>query len=315
MKKAFVTGAGGFIGSHLCERLVELGWDVTALIEYSSNNDRGWLNGKKAIKYVFGDVRDPGFVSDSIGNCLPDVVYHLAALIDVPYSFSAPQSYIDTNVKGTLNVLEACRRHAIPYLIHTSTSEVYGTAQFTPITERHPINPQSPYAASKVGADALVTSYVHAFGLPAVILRPFNTFGPRQSDRGVIASIVRQYVGTDKSIRLGDTSTSRDFVFVKDTVEAFVKAAISPLEFGVPYNVGTGLSYKILDIYNEVFKHVTEVKPLLDNCVGRLRPEGAEVKMLMADASAFKAVTGWGPRWTLTEGLRETFEWHQALGR
>lgn len=300
-KRVFITGADGFIGSHLVEKLIELGAEVTALAWYNRDLAWGWLEGIDCRK-VHGDVRDAEQMWRLING--HDLVFHLAALIDIPYSYVAPRSYIDTNVVGTLNIAEACRSVGAR-LVHTSTSEVYGTAQRTPQDETHPLNPQSPYAASKVAADALVSSYVKSFGLDAVTLRPFNTFGPRQSVRAVIPSMIRQALH-DRIVGVGDLTTTRDFSFVDDTVSAFIAVAEKG-RAGETYNSGSGVDHPIDNALGLVFRFTGQCRVVADET--RKRPEASEVRQLRAGTGKISAHCDWWPRVTFVEGIQRTVEW------
>ncbi|MFN0284712.1 MAG: GDP-mannose 4,6-dehydratase [Kineosporiaceae bacterium] len=308
-----VTGADGFIGSHLVERLVERGHRVRAMALYTSFGTWGWLDTLPAevmanVEVVLGDVRDPGCVEPLVEGA--EVVYHLAALIAIPYSYAAPRSYVETNVIGTLNVLEAARRHGTPRMVHTSTSETYGTAQTVPIAESHPLQAQSPYAASKLSADKLAESFHLSFDLPVVTLRPFNTFGPRQSNRAVIPTVVAQMAAGATVVELGALTPTRDFLFVKDTADAFATVGTAPAQdvVGRVLNAGTGEEISVGDL-------VRTVAELMDLDVDvrqdpkRMRPENSEVQRLVADASALRAATGWAPRHDLRKGLAETIDW------
>lgn len=308
-----VTGADGFIGSHLTEQLVCCGARVTALSLYNSFDTYGWLDDlpaevRNSLRAVRGDVRDAAFMQRLVAH--QDIVFHLAALIAIPHSYAAAQSYVETNTLGTLNVLEAARAHGVMRVVHTSTSEVYGSALTSPIAETHPLQGQSPYSASKIGADMMAEAYARSFGLPVAILRPFNTFGPRQSERAVIASILRQALDPRiATIRVGDLSTIRDFTYVEDTAAAFLAIGIGPrVEFGLPYNAGSGHAVTIA----ELAALATEVagcdKPI-ETESERMRPERSEVRELLADASRFTAATGWRPRIGLREGLHRTVQW------
>ncbi len=298
--KAFVTGADGFIGSHLAERLIELGHDVTALALHTARDSYGWLDGIE-VRKVRGDIRDAGLMRTLIRG--HDTVFHLAAMGGIPHSYDAPESYVATNISGTLNVLEASRECA--RFIHTSTSEVYGSARKTPMDETHPLNPQSPYAASKLAADALAQSYFLSFGLPVVTLRPFNTFGPRQSQRAVIPSLIRQAL-TEKTIKVGDLTTKRDLMFVADTVEAFIAAAEKG-RAGQVYNAGTGRSVTIRSVLDYILKEVGPRDIASDPM--RARPADSEVRDLVCNAAKLKTDTGWEPKTSLTKGLSRTIEW------
>ena len=309
-----ITGADGFIGSHLAERLVRQGAKVTALSLYNSFGSRGWLDDipseiRGAMTLIAGDVRDSHFVRRLVEGA--DVVFHLAALIAIPYSYVAPQSYVDTNVTGTLNILEACRAGSVGRMVHTSTSEVYGTAQFTPITEDHPLQGQSPYSASKIGADKMVEAYACSFGAPAVILRPFNTYGPRQSERAVIPTIIRQALQPEsREIRIGDLSPKRDFNFVDDTVSAFLAIGRTErLKYGAAFNAGSGVAVTIGETVERISALIPGAsKPIVTEEV-RKRPTASEVMTLIADSARFRELTGWAPRETLDSGLEKTIAW------
>lgn len=314
-RRVLVTGADGFIGSHLCERLVHDGTRVTALAVYNSFGTRGWIDTLDAdlldaMTVVSGDVRDPHFMRGLAEGM--DAVFHLAALISIPYSYSAPASYVDTNVTGTLNVLEAGKAGTAGRVIHTSTSEVYGTARFVPITEKHPLRGQSPYSASKIGADHMVDAYVRSFELPAVILRPFNTFGPRQSERAVIPTLIRQFLDPDcAEVRIGDTTPIRDFTYVEDMVDAFVKLAAAPasdIEFGTAYNAGSGRGVTIGETADLIRAIIGSDKPLTADAARR-RPAKSDVFELLADASRLTKAAGWTSAIGLEEGLKRTVGW------
>lgn len=308
-KKTLVTGAGGFIGSHLCETLLELGADVTAMVHYNSRGDWGnleflSLESKQALRLISGNIEDSGFMSRHIKG--QHVVFHLAALIAIPYSYTAPLSYVHTNIEGTINVLEAARDYDIEKIIHTSTSETYGTAIYTPIDETHPLQGQSPYSASKIGADKLAESYYRSFNLPVATIRPFNTYGPRQSTRAVIPTIITQAL-TQNEIRLGSLDPVRDVNFVKDTAAGFVKVAESPKSIGEVINVGSGKGYTIQELVTTILQIMkVEKKIVLDE--DRLRPENSEVFKLICDNTKSKNLTGWQPRYSLEEGIRETID-------
>lgn len=310
-KKVFVTGSDGFIGSHLVERLAELGADVRALVLYNSFNTRGWLDTLesdklKNVEVIAGDIRDPHHVREMVKDI--DMVFHLASLIAIPYSYHAPDSYMETNVKGTLNILQAARNHNVEQLIHTSTSEVYGTAQFVPITEEHPLVGQSPYAASKIAADQFAISFHRSFGLPVTIVRPFNTYGPRQSARAVIPTIISQALSGKKTIALGNVSPTRDFTYVSDTVEGFIRAAEHKDSIGKVFNLGSNSEISIGDLAGKI-------SSLMDHCFEialdkvRLRPEKSEVDRLWSDNSKAKSVLKWEPAVSLERGLALTIEW------
>ncbi|MCX4747937.1 SDR family NAD(P)-dependent oxidoreductase [Kitasatospora sp. NBC_01287] len=310
MSTVAVTGAEGFIGSHLTEHLVAHGHRVRAMVQYNSFSSFGWLetldsDTLDSVEIVLGDVRDPGSVNGLVKGT--EAVYHLAALIAIPYSYQAPHSYIDTNVSGTLNVLEAVRHLDVPRLVHTSTSETYGTAQTVPITEDHPINTQSPYAASKAGGDRLADSYHASFETQVVTLRPFNTFGPRQSMRAVIPTVIAQIAAGTREITLGDLRPTRDFMFVKDTAAAFHAVGTAPAEtvVGRTFNAGTGGEISVGDLVTLVGK-LMEVELSVREDTQRLRPANSEVMRLVADASRLRAATDWAPAHSLEAGLEKT---------
>jgi dTDP-glucose 4,6-dehydratase len=307
-KKVLVTGAGGFIGSHLTERLVELGANTRAFVRYSSTGSWGWLDQsplKNDFEVVLGDIRD----QDTVANALKDVevVFHLAALIAIPYSYHAPLSYVRTNVEGTLNVLQGAQRMGTAVVVHTSTSEVYGTARTVPIDENHPLQGQSPYSATKIGADKLAESFYLSFGLPVVTVRPFNTFGPRQSARAVIPTIVTQALNGDE-VRLGSLEPTRDLNFVADTVEGFIKAAETPKAIGEVINLGTGREISIGDLASLILKLMNRDLPVSLESI-RVRPENSEVDRLCADGRKGQSILGWTPKYSLEEGLTATIEW------
>ncbi|MGW6270045.1 GDP-mannose 4,6-dehydratase [Streptomyces sp. NPDC055060] len=307
-----VTGAEGFIGSHLTEALVASGHRVRAMAQYNSFSSYGWLETVAPdvlaeVEIVLGDVRDPGSVRGLVTGA--ETVYHLAALIAIPYSYQAPHSYVDTNVTGTLNVLEAVRHLEIPRLVHTSTSETYGTAQTVPITEDHPINTQSPYAASKAGGDRLADSYHASFETPVVTLRPFNTFGPRQSMRAVIPTVIGQVAAGSREITLGDLRPTRDFTFVADTAQAFMAVGTAPAEavVGRTFNAGTGGEISVGDLVRLIGK-VMEADLDVREDEQRIRPAASEVMRLVADASRLREATGWTPGHDLEQGLARTVD-------
>ncbi|MDJ0949920.1 MAG: SDR family NAD(P)-dependent oxidoreductase [Alphaproteobacteria bacterium] len=312
-KSVLVTGADGFIGSHLAERLVTEGAQVTALALYNAFDSHGWLDSlpedsRTQMRLVRGDLRDVGFTLRLVEG--HDLVFHLAALIAIPHSYAAPQSYVDVNVTGTLNVLEAARAAGVERTVHTSTSEVYGTAQVTPITEDHPLQGQSPYAASKIGADMMAEAYARSFDLPVVILRPFNTYGPRQSERAVISSVIRQALDPAcDAIRVGDLSPQRDFTYVSDTVEAFLAAgSADAVDHGAAYNAGSGAAVTVGDMVEQV-RSITGANKPIEVEQARLRPDKSEVRALLADASRFRSVTDWRPQVSLEQGLTRTVDW------
>ena len=310
-KKVLVTGSGGFIGSHLVEALVEQGCRVRAFVHYNSFSRWGWLDyvdekTKNSVEIFAGDVRDSNGVKEAMKNM--DVVFHLAALIGIPYSYYSPDTYVETNVKGTLNILQAARDLDVEKIIHTSTSEVYGTAQFVPITENHPISPQSPYAATKAGADFLALTFYRSFNLPVAVIRPFNTYGPRQSARAVIPTIITQIQSGKRKIEIGSTHPSRDFTYVKDTAEGFIKIAESDSTIGQVINVGNNNEIKIGDLIALIAKLLNaEIEAITDE--KRLRPNESEVERLWADTNKIKERTTWKPEYTLEKGLIETIEW------
>jgi len=309
-KKVLVTGASGFIGSHLVERLVEEGCHVRAMIHYNSADRVGNLEHVAAtvlekVELYRGDITDPFSVRGAVDGC--SAVFHLAALIAIPYSYVAPQSYVNTNVSGTLNVLEACRALGVEKMIHTSTSETYGTAQYTPIDEQHPLQGQSPYSASKIGADKLAESYYRSFNLPVATIRPFNTFGPRQSARAIIPTIISQILAGKKVLRLGSLDPVRDFNFVRDTVEGFVKVAQSEDSCGEVINVGFGKGITIGELARDIFAIIgSDVEIVSEDA--RVRPTKSEVMQLICDNSKAAGMTGWKPTYSLHEGLKETVE-------
>jgi NAD dependent epimerase/dehydratase len=314
-RRVLVTGAGGFIGSHLVEALVAEGAEVRAFVHYNGRND--WANLETlapevldSIEIVAGEIQDPFGVARAVAG--REFVFHLAALIGIPYSYVAPKSYVDTNVVGTLNVLEASRANSIERVVHTSTSETYGTARYTPIDENHPLQGQSPYSASKIGADKLAESYHRSFGLPVTTLRPFNTFGPRQSLRAVIPTIIGQAL-TSREIRLGSVTPVRDFTFVTDTAQAFIAAASSAGAIGETLNAGAGFAVTIGELA-DLIQEVTGTDAEIVHDAERVRPEASEVYELLCDATRLRESTGWRPVVTLREGLERTTAWtRQAL--
>lgn len=310
-KRVLVTGAGGFIGSHLTERLMQLGATTRAMVHYNALGTWGWLDESPVLSdtQVFaGDICD----RDSVHRAMEgvEVVFHLAALIAIPYSYLAPASYVRTNVEGTLNVLQAARELAVDRVIHTSTSEVYGTARRTPIDEAHPLQGQSPYSASKIGADKMAEAYHHSFGLPVVTVRPFNTFGPRQSGRAVIPAIITQCLSGEK-VRLGNLSPTRDLSYVGDTVQGFLLAASEPEAVGQTINLGSGREISIGDLAHLIAQLAG--RPItIESQAERVRPEMGEVDRLVADNRLARTMLGWCPAVTLETGLQRTIEWTQA---
>ncbi len=310
-KKVLVTGAEGFIGSHLTERLIELGADVTALVQYNSFNNWGWIdtfdkNILKDLKVETGDIRELDGMNRIIKG--QEVVFHLAALIAIPYSYLSPMAYVRTNVEGTTNVLEACRNHDVQKIIHTSTSETYGTALYVPIDEKHPMQGQSPYSASKIGADKMAESFYKSFNMPIATIRPFNTYGPRQSARAVIPTIISQILDGKREIKLGSLTPTRDFNYVKDTAEAFVKIAESDNTIGEIINAGSNYEISIGDTVKKIIDIIgSDVKILCDD--QRIRPDKSEVNRLWADNTKIKELTGWAPQYSIDDGLRETIDW------
>lgn len=310
-----MTGAGGFIGSHLVEELCRRGAPVRALARYNGRGDTGWLaqldeSCRDQVEIVLGDVRDPDQMRSVVSGC--ETVFHLAALIGIPYSYVSPRQNLDTNAGGTLNLLEAARAEGVRRFVHTSTSEVYGTAQYVPIDERHPLVGQSPYAASKIAADQVTVSYARSFGLPAVIVRPFNTFGPRQSMRAVIPTITTQALWSDV-IRLGSLDTTRDFTFVRDTASGFICAAEADGVEGVTFNLGVGKEIAIGDLA-ELIREVVGRDVPIEQEDARMRPAGSEVDRLCSSPEQARAVLGWEPRHDLRTGLQLTIEWIRSRG-
>jgi len=309
MSHVLVTGADGFIGSHLTESLVAQGHQVRALSQYNSFNNWGWLEQLPCldqIEVVNGDVRDPHYCQHICKDI--DVVYHLAALIAIPYSYVAPDSYVDTNIKGTLNMCQAAMDQGIKRFIHTSTSEVYGTAQYVPIDEKHPLQPQSPYSATKIAADAMAMSFYNTFDLPLTIARPFNTYGPRQSARAVIPTIITQIANGQQQIKLGDLSPTRDFNYVTDTCRGFIALAESEASIGKTVNIGSNFEISIADTLNLIKELMnSEVEFISES--QRRRPEKSEVFRLWCDNSQIKKLTGFKPQFDIRQGLQKTIDW------
>lgn len=308
MQKILVTGADGFIGSHLTEMLLEQGYQVRALSYYNSFNDWGWLNDVRHVnlEVVTGDVRDPYFCKHITKDI--DIIFHLAALIAIPYSYVAPDSYVDTNVKGTLNICQAAKENNVKRVLVTSTSEVYGTAQYVPIDEKHPKQPQSPYSATKIAADAMAMSFYNAFELPVVIVRPFNTYGPRQSARAIIPTIISQIANGKKEIKLGDLTPTRDFNFVKDTCKGFIELSKCNAAIGQEVNIASNYEISMRDTLNLIAKIMdSDVKFIEDT--ERLRPKNSEVFRLWGDNNKIKSLTGFVPSYSIETGLQETISW------
>ena len=315
MKKILITGADGFIGSHLTEKLLLDGYDVRAFVQYNSFNSWGWLDKidsalKDRLDVFSGDIRDPNGVRSAMTGC--NKVLHLAALIAIPYSYHSPHSYIDTNIKGTLNILQAGRDLGVELIVSTSTSEVYGTAQFVPITENHPLQGQSPYSASKIGADQVALSFYKSFNTPVVILRPFNTYGPRQSARAVIPTIISQIASGEKNIKLGSIKPTRDFSYISDTVNGFIATLNSKRAIGEVINLGSNFEISIGDTLNEIALLMgAEVNVINED--ERIRPENSEVERLFANNDKAKHLLNWSPIYSglngFKRGLKETINW------
>jgi len=307
-KKILVTGAGGFIGSHLAERLVKENAKVRAMVHYNALGTWGWLDRSEFSEHMdiyAGDITDAGSVRKALEGI--EIVFHLAALIAIPYSYIAPMSYVRTNIEGTINVLNAARETGVKRIIHTSTSEVYGTAQKVPISENHPLQGQSPYSASKIAADKMVEAYHLSFGLPTVTVRPFNTFGPRQSARAVIPTIITQLL-SDSALSLGNLHPTRDLNYVDDTVDGFLTAAVTPKAIGETFNLGSGEEISIGDLAKLIASLVGKKVKIKRN-QNRMRPQGSEVGRLLADNSKAKRELGWQPRVGLQQGLSQTIDW------
>ncbi|AEV70613.1 NAD-dependent 4,6-dehydratase LegB [Acetivibrio clariflavus] len=310
MKKVLVTGADGFIGSHLTEELVKQGYNVRAFVYYNSFNTWGWLDSLPKeimgeVEVFAGDIRDPNGVREAMRNI--DEVYHLAALIAIPFSYHSPDSYVDTNIKGTLNVLQAAREFNTGRVLITSTSEVYGTAQYVPIDEKHPFQGQSPYSASKIGADRLAESFYRSFNVPISIVRPFNTYGPRQSARAVIPTIITQLLDGKEVIKLGSLTPTRDFNYVKDTVQGFIEIAKSDKTIGEEINIATQKEISIGELAEELIRQINpNARIICDE--QRIRPEKSEVNRLLGSNEKIKRLTKWEPKYSLKEGLAETID-------
>ena len=313
MKKALVTGADGFIGSHLTELLLKNNFKVTALVQYNSFNSFGWLeniNENENLNIISGDVRDANFCKNIVKDV--DVIFHLAALIAIPYSYVAPESYIDTNVKGTLNICPAAKESGNIRVIHTSTSEVYGSSLYVPMDEKHPLQPQSPYSASKIAADAIAMSFFYTFKLPVTILRPFNTYGPRQSARAVIPSIIIQMANNIKKIRLGDTSPTRDFNYVEDTCMAFLSVFNNKNTIGKTLNAGSNSEISIHDLF-VIIKTIMKSDAIYINENERMRPVNSEVKRLYSNSNQIRELTFLEQEFSLEKGLIKTIKWFSEV--
>lgn len=313
-KKILVTGADGFIGSHLTEMLVDKGYDVKAFCYYNSFNSWGWLDTLpkeklKKIEIFTGDVRDPNGMRTAIKGC--DVVFHLAALIAIPYSYHSPDSYVDTNIKGTLNVLQACRDLGVEKLLVTSTSEVYGTAQYVPIDEKHPKQGQSPYSASKIGADFMADSFYRSFDLPVTIVRPFNTYGPRQSARAVLPTIITQLLSGKTEIKLGALHPTRDLLFVKDTVAGFIAVAESDKTIGQEINIASNSEISIGDLAKNCIELINPKAKIVGESE-RMRPDKSEVFRLFGSNQKIVALTNWKPQYNFQQGLAVTIDWFKV---
>lgn len=311
-KKILITGAGGFIGSHLANQLIMMGNDVTTLVHYNSSNSFGNLElldkeVLKSLNIVSGNIEDPFCIQNAVKG--KDIVFHLAALIAIPYSYIAPLNYIRTNVEGTLNVMDACLKFGVEKVVHTSTSEVYGTAVYTPIDEQHPLQGQSPYSASKIGADKIVESYHKSFNLPVAIIRPFNTFGPRQSARAVIPTIISQAL-TGNIVKLGSITPIRDMNYVENTVQGFIKIAESPNSLGEVINIGSGRAFTIGEIAEQIISIIGKKVEIISD-KQRVRPEKSEVFQLVCNNSKAKKLIGWEEIKSFETGLKETINWIQ----
>lgn len=313
-KKILVTGADGFIGSHLVEALIRHGCSVRSFVYYNSFGTWGWLDTlpddvHRGLDVFAGDIRDPNGVAEAMLGC--DIVLHLAALIAIPFSYHSPDSYVDTNVKGTLNVLQAARRLSLERVLVTSTSEVYGTARYAPIDEQHPFQGQSPYSATKIGADRLAESFYRSFGTPVVIVRPFNTYGPRQSARAVIPTIITQLLMGETRLTLGNLSPTRDFNYVGDTVRGFIALAEADAAIGREVNIATGREYSIGDVARALIADINPLATIVED-EARLRPDASEVYRLIGDNKLITSMTAWRPEYDLRDGLARTVEWFRV---
>ena len=319
-KKVLVTGADGFIGSHLAEALIRHGCNVRSFVYYNSFGTWGWLDTlpddiHRSLDVFAGDIRDPNGVAEAMNGC--DIVFHLAALIAIPFSYHSPDSYVDTNVKGTLNVLQAARRLSLERVLVTSTSEVYGTARYAPIDEKHPFQGQSPYSATKIGADRLAESFYRSFETPVVIVRPFNTYGPRQSARAVIPTIITQLLMGETRLHLGSLTPTRDFNYVGDTVRGFIALAEADAAIGREVNIATGREHTIGDVAKALIADINPAATIVED-EARLRPDASEVYRLIGDNTLLTSMTAWRPEYDLHAGLARTVEWFRSpenLGR
>jgi NAD dependent epimerase/dehydratase len=312
-KKVLVTGADGFIGSHLVEALLRKGCEVRAFVLYNSFNSWGWIDTFPQetidrIEIFPGDIRDPNGAKSAADGI--DIIFHLAALISIPFSYHSPDCFVDTNVKGTLNILQAALGAKVEKILVTSTSEVYGTAQYVPIDEKHPLQGQSPYSASKIGADKIAESFYCSFNLPVVIVRPFNTYGPRQSARAIIPNTITQLVNGKEHVELGDISPTRDFLFIRDTIEGFIAIAESDNTNGETINIATQKEVTIAELTNKLIAMINQKAKIVQK-KERFRPERSEVMRLLGSNKKIKKVTGWSPKYSLDKGLKETIEWYR----
>ncbi|WNJ19265.1 GDP-mannose 4,6-dehydratase [Pontibacter sp. G13] len=316
LPRVLITGADGFIGSHLTELMVRAGYPVRAFAQYQALGSLGWIDQlapeiQKELEVIRGDIRDARQLEQAVEGC--EWVFHLAALISIPYSYLAPSSYLETNVNGTLNILEACKRHGTDRIIVTSTSEVYGTAQYVPIDEQHPLQPQSPYSASKVSSDSFATAYFRTFELPVTIARPFNAYGPRQSTRAIIPTIITRLLAGNEILKLGDLTPTRDLNFVEDTAAAFLAMAQSPQTIGQALNIATGVETSMQELTEMLIELILPSAQIeLDR--DRIRPSGSEVFRLLGNAQKLRDLTSWAPKFDLRDGLAKTIEWYRQPG-